>query len=75
MHIAQKAGDQTAVNYDVNFRKWRQTAPHLLPYNQANSELYQEALTSNIFRRNGSNKSSQPNQSGQQGQSQPKICF
>lgn len=74
-HIARKAGDQAAMHYDTNFRKWRQTAPHLLPYDQANSELYLEALTYNVFRRGQPNQPTSGNQSGHNGQSQAKICF
>ncbi|XP_033732850.1 uncharacterized protein LOC117322188 [Pecten maximus] len=77
-HIAKKAGDQAAIVYDSNFRKWRQANPHLLPYEQANTELYLEAMTSQAAfgaRSNkGYTKSQNQSQSGSSTQ-QHMVCY
>lgn len=76
-HIGKRAGDQAAIMYDINFRKWRQASPHLLPYDQANTELYLEAMTSQSAFGAKTNKGSNKGSNGQSSPSAPqnKVCY
>ncbi|OWF39199.1 hypothetical protein KP79_PYT25200 [Mizuhopecten yessoensis] len=74
-HISRKAGDLAANHYDVNFRKCRQAAPHQLPFDQVNQELFLEAMTYNLARK-GQPSQNEHEQGHAQGKStQGKVCF
>ena len=42
--LGKQAGDGAALYYDKQFRLWRQDTPELLPWNQLNSESFNQAL-------------------------------
>lgn len=68
--IAKTCGDDAALDYDEKFRQWRQYAPDMCPWNQKNSELFQDALAKGIENKQKIRK--QPFRSPQQ---KPKYCF
>ena len=58
--IAQKNCDIAAITYDINFRKWRQASPDLLPFDQPNNELFLEAMTAGNMSRISTHTRQQP---------------
>lgn len=46
--IAKSCGDDAAIDYDQKFRQWRETSPTSCPWNQKNTELFQDAMVSGL---------------------------
>ncbi|MES9882802.1 MAG: hypothetical protein ABW185_18190, partial [Sedimenticola sp.] len=49
--LGKQAGDLAAFSYDRQFRLWREDQPDLLPWDQVNSELHNQALASGLCAR------------------------
>jgi hypothetical protein len=67
--IAKSCGDEAAIEYDINFRQWRQADPHSCPWNLKNVELFQEAMLA------GMDKFKFKKQPFRSGPPKQKYCF
>ena len=68
--IARSCGDEAALEYDIRFRQWRQVSPESCPWDQKNTELFQEAIVQGI-----ENKTKVKKQPFRAGQPKQKYCF
>lgn len=47
-NISKTAGDMAAINYDIQFRRWREADPESCPWDRKNPELFQDAIVSGL---------------------------
>lgn len=47
--LGKQAGDAAALYYDKQFRLWREDQPELLPWDQVNNELFNQALAMGLY--------------------------
>lgn len=48
--LGKQAGDAAALFYDKQFRLWREDQPELLPWDQVNNELFNQALAMGLYK-------------------------
>ena len=71
--LSHQAGEQCALQYDRQFRQWRQDSPSLLSWDHINPELYNSSLASGLCQKVSAKHTFRPQTKPAGGQQ--KICY